>query len=776
VLLRDFPALRGLRPAYMVSAVNELLTNTPMKNHARFAAILAVTAFGSDALAAPPNGEPTGLEFSSPLTNDLQRGAGEPIIEIDNAGTVYTCGPTGFSQNQDYASASLDFGDQFNPIGQYPRGQFSAGGGGDCAFATGPVANAAGEYPFAYTGLYGLVTFSTATSADRGATVEVGNTTSIPGLDRQWNVFSDADTVFHTYNRIGYQGGLNVQRSDDGGLNYSRETLVSPGSSGQGQIRSLPPELNPAKNGQPAVYYPWSSGSSLRLAISLDEGATWNNCTVVEANGSTDNKFPAADHDIEGNLYFAYTEAGSWDTFVTTVSNAELLNCTGGVQGGGESYLTASDPLQVNRDTVDSTAFPWIVASGLPGRVAVSYYGSNTEGAPDDLTLPHVWNVYVSQSLNALDEDADYYQVKASSHPMHYDQICQNGLGCTTGGDRSLVDFFAIDYNPANGELLVVYNWAHKRPGDVAGMATATVVVRQVAGPSHNGSDIDNPERKALRQSTSDPSGDAYTDFSNLFVTGTRGSTPALDVSNVDVLAPVSGDGLTVKMQLGDLSDAALQQAMLDLPAQSLLWIFYYVDGYRYHAASARWNPAEGFSFGHNGYEGSVQECGTPPSEDPTDPLPAAAQNPGGATGPDQCIYYRGTTELTGRVDQAAGTIEIDVPLSLLTALHEVEPPARSPAELPAQPGDRIYSAAVYTQGNSISPTQMVQSWLTPVDNTAAMDFLIPGGPATTTGSSSSAAGSADPKAGRFGGALPALTLALLAGLFGFRSGFRFRS
>lgn len=729
--------------------------------------LLSLALLTTAAVAAPPNGTPTGLEFSSPINNDLQRGAGEPIIEIDNDGIVYTCGPTGFSQNQDYAFMSLDGGDQYNPIGQYPRGQFSAGGGGDCAFATSPIRNAQGFYPFAYTGLYGLVTFSSATSPDRGATVMVGNTTPIPGTDRQWNVFTDVDTVFHTYNRVGYQGGLNVQRSDDGGLTYGRETLVSPGSSGQGQIRSMPAELNPAKNGLPVVYYPWAQGSGLRLAISLDEGATWNNCSVTEANGATDNKFPAADHDIEGNIYFAYTEGGSWDTFTTSVRNAELLNCTGGINGAGDVELAHAEPVQVNRDNVDSNAFPWLVASGQPGRVAVTFYGSTLEGAPDDLLIPHVWDVYVSQSLNALDEMPDWYMVKASSYPMHYDQICQNGLGCTTGGDRSLVDFFAIDLNPANGELLVTYNWAYKRPGDTAGVFTSTMVVRQVAGPSNNGSVIDNPARKALRQSTLDPEGDAYSDFSNLFVTGQRGNVPAMDVQNVEVLPPVSGDGLTVKMQLADLSAAALQQAMLDLPAQSLLWIFYYVDGYRYHAASARWNPVEGFSFGHNGYEGALQECGTPPSEDPTDPLPSAAQNPGGATGPDQCIYYRGQTPLTGRVDQAVGVIELDIPLSMLTALKEVEPPLRSPAELPAQPGDRIYSAAVYTQGNSVSPTQLIQSWLIPVDNTAAMDFLIPGGDAPAM---AQAADTAVAPQSRFGGALPVLSLVLLL-LAGLRKG-----
>lgn len=716
-------------------------------------------ATSSAALAAPPNGKPTGLAFSSPVNNDLQRGAGEPIIEIDGDGTVYTCGPTGFSQNQDYAFLSLDGGDQYNPIGQYPRGQFSAGGGGDCAFATAPERNADGFYTFAYTGLGGLATFTSASSPDRGARIDVGNTTSLPGVDRQWNVFTDVDTVFHTYNRVGLQGGLNVQRSDDGGLTYGRETLVSPMPGGQGQIRAMPASLNPAKNGLPVLYYPWSQGTGLRLAVSLDEGATWNNCTVLEAFGDTANKFPAADHDLEGNLYFAYTESESWDTFVSTVRNAELLNCTGGINGASDMELAHSEPVQVNRDNVDSNAFPWLVASGKPGRVAVAFYGSTLEGAPDDLSLPHVWDVYVSQSLNALDAQPDYYMVKASSHPMHYDQICQNGLGCTTGGDRSLVDFFAIDLNPANGELLVTYNWAYKRPGDAGGVFTSTMVVRQTAGPGNLGGEIKNPARDALRQSTEDPSGDAYSDFSNLFVAGQRGNVPAMDVQNVEIL-PLSGsDGFTVRIQIADLSEAALSDALTALPAQSLLWIFYYVDGYRYHAASARWNPVEGFSFGHNGYEGSLQECGSPPADDPTEPLPSAAQNPGGATGPDQCLYYRGMSPLTGRVDTAAGVIELDLPLAMLTALKDVEPPLRSPAEMPAQPGDRIFSAAVYTQGNPVSPVQLVQSWMIPVDNTAAMDFLIPGV------ATQAAPVRSEAPAQRFGGALFAWPLLLALGL-----------
>lgn len=709
----------------------------------------------------PPSADPQGLEFSASLVNDLQRDEGEPIIEIDRDGIVYTCGPTGSSQGQDYAQASLDGGDQFNTLGAYPRGQFSAGGGGDCALATAPVRNDQGYYPLAYSGLSNLVTFTTATSPDRGASFMVSPTSGAPpAVDRQWLAFTDGDTVFHNYNKVSPRA-ITVQRSDDGGLTYGQETAVSPAPDFPGQIRALPPELNPANNGKPAVYYPWSQGTSLRLAVSLDEGASWNNCTILKGRGSVSNQFPVADHDRAGNIYVVYTEDTQFQTYVTAFPAAELLNCKGGTGGDfGKSPIKALPPVQANRDRVLSTVFPWIAAGGEPGRVAVTFYGSEVAGRPDDASLPHVWHVYVSQSLNFLDPGATFAQVRATTRPMHYDQICLQGLGCTTGGDRSLVDFYAMDLNPKNGELVVVYNWAHKRPGDSGGLTSTPVVTRQIAGPSNLGGLVEPNGRTVLRTATEDPIGDAYTDFSRLFVAGQRGSTKALDVTAVEVGPavdldsgqPLAEGGFTVTMQILDLGQIALEDGLLEVPAQSLLWVFYYVDGYRHHAAVASWTEA-GFVFGHNGYVGAAHECGTPSTG-------ADAPNGQAAGSPDQCMYYPADTPIQGKADMDAGTIRMTVPLSLLKALREVPAPARSPAEMAAQPGDLIHSAAVYTFGNPASPVQAVQSWLVAADNTAAMDFPIPGAAAPAQ-----AAPQVAQKEGRglFLGALPLPPLVVLA-------------
>ena len=86
---------------------------------------------------AQVGGRAQGLAFSASVPADPQRDEAEPLIEIGRDGHIYTCGPTGFSNASDYAQVSTDGGDQFHLLGTQPRGQQGAGGGGDCALATG---------------------------------------------------------------------------------------------------------------------------------------------------------------------------------------------------------------------------------------------------------------------------------------------------------------------------------------------------------------------------------------------------------------------------------------------------------------------------------------------------------------------------------------------------------------------------------------------------------------------------------------------------------------
>ncbi len=97
-------------------------------------------------------------------------------------------------------------------------------------------------------------------------------------------------------------------------------------------------------------------------------------------------------------------------------------------------------------------------------------------------------------------------------------------------------------------------------------------------------------------------------------------------------------------MKIADLSDEALRNALANsgvegLPAPSLLYIFRFVDGYRYAAVQANYDPVRGFTFGHSDYGATPSECGSP--EIPVEGAPN-----------DQCLQYQGETPIPGAVDQ----------------------------------------------------------------------------------------------------------------------------
>ena len=683
---------------------------------------LTLTVTPASAITAPPSAPALGLEFSPTLIDELQFFESEPLVTLDRAGTIYTCGPAGSAYPAaDFGQASLDGGDQFNRLGDPTTGRMGLQGGGDCSLATALEKNSQGNYQLAYAGLSNLAQFTVSTSPDKGQTItNQPFSSTAPIADRQWLAFTDAQTVFLTY--INEQSFGVLHKSTDGGLTYSPPQIITPSPAREGPIYSMTKDQNPAHNGMAALYYPWATGTTVALAISQDAGTTWNHCAVTNAKGKPNTLFLVADHDNAGNLYFAYTDQADFNTYLVVVPASELANCKGGsgMSATIKDVLKALPPVQMNRDKALTTVMPWIAAGGAPGRVAVSFYGSSVVGAVDDAKMPHNWDVYVSQTLNALDANPTVAQVKATTHPNHYDQIYIGGVGCTTGGDRGLGDFYAIAYNATNGELDLVFNRTGKKPGDGSnsGPVTATAFARQIDGPSNGGGTVARNGREVLRQAASDPTDDAYGGFSGLVATPTRTQIPALDLTRVSVDPaldlktgnPLDGGGFTVTMNVKDLSDAALADAISKSSGQSLVWMFYFWDGFSPHVALASWTSGGGFTFGTGGAVPSGA-CPTPPQ----------------ATVFLGCTVYPAATAIDGKVDQAAGIIQMTMPITMLHALTDVAPPARSPAEVDAKPGDRIYSAAAYTFANLTSSDQSTQSLLT-VDNISAMDFLIPGG------------------------------------------------
>jgi hypothetical protein len=678
----------------------------------------------------PPSADPEGLSFSASVPADPQRDEAEPDMRVDGDGNIYTCGPTGFSGASDYAQISSDGGDQFHLIGEDPRGQQGSGGGGDCGMAMGVQRNAQGFFQYAYAGLGPLTGFTTSTSPDIGHTITTGgpqgntNTARGGGADRQWMAFLDDHTVLLSYNQQ-VPRNIVVQKSTDGGLTYltGNDTIASPNPDFPGPMRSMPASLvNPGQSGYIA-YYGWNSSdadfSYVNFAISDTTGLNWHNCNVAKipiADSGGLGAFTVTDNDQDGNIYLTYSDEKAYHTYLTTLPVANLAGCTDGTTTQPTTNPGWSTPVQVDRGNVHTTVFPWLAAEGQPGRVAVAFYGTETDGDPNAGTFKASWDVYVNQSLDALSGSPTMSQVKATTHPFHYDSICLRGLACDLAvppGDRSLADFFSIAYDKTDGRLHIVYDQGAKEPDESVGHVATPAVMTQEGGPSNGGGTL-TPRRDVVRSTSDDASGDATTDYSSLAPnTSNPSNAPAMDFTNqavgpqtdLDTGKKVPDGGFDVRLTLNKLGDSALSNAATATKSGSLLWIFRFVNGYQAAAAVARWSQAQGFTFGFNDYTTGSVQCG---SDD------------------EKCQTYPGDKELQGTVDQDAGTITMSVPRDYLNALNGPTGAGQRPTLNKAEVGSRFYDGTAFSLGN-LSPVPTVQSFLYPIDNPPAMDFVLPG-------------------------------------------------
>ena len=159
--------------------------------------------------------------------------------------------------------------------------------------------------------------------------------------------------------------------------------------------------------------------------------------------------------------------------------------------------------------------------------------------------------------------------------------------------------------------------------------------------------------------------------------------------------------------EVANLSTAALTQALSDTGAASLVWIWRFANGYQDSAASVRWNPLQGFTFGWNDYTAAQPRAG--------------ATNAAGQS--EKCVVYPGDAA-AGTVDRC-GTIKLVVPKSDLRQLSGAGH-GRRPLEAPAAAGSRFYDGTAFSFANNAGATQQSQSFLYTLDNTPAMDFVLP--------------------------------------------------
>ena len=239
------------------------------------------------------------------------------------------------------------------------------------------------------------------------------------------------------------------------------------------------------------------------------------------------------------------------------------------------STIHWSDPQAITGGGISAgtNTFPWITA-GSDGRVAVAWYhtdetseqGPCPDGSGATCTLYGAsslsnaeWSVQLGQSLNAHDANPTYALAPVSQSYVKQGSICTNGLGCASGGDRSLGDFLQVSTDQ-HGAALVSYVFdtsANTSAGENAG---PEVISRQISGPSlfaSEGSASQGNGPGVPMGSVSDPTGDAY-----LSQNGTR--TPAGD--NLDLTGASLANGpnrtLVARIKVKSLSSLAPQSGV----------------------------------------------------------------------------------------------------------------------------------------------------------------------------------------------------------------------
>jgi hypothetical protein len=567
------------------------------------------------AAGARPHSTSDPITFSHGVVVDEQRPGNEPDVKADSTGTIYSSIPFGFSTTQSFVWSSRDHGNsyQLTPGNIGPGKPTTCAGGGDtdlfldakdalyfsdlqgltnisnsmstdggatwstnCLGApntpddrmwfTGTGSSAAGD----------LVLYqdydATGTSSSGGN--QLVETVSTDGTHFLPVVNSNSSSL------TGDCAGAAVQDCVTDNEGISGNQVVDP-KTGNVFISHTSTE---SSGGTPGVRVSegkitlgtpttaaWTESPLLDSALCPDKSCVDKNGNAEELAGEN---FASIARDSAGYLYVTFTagpldHASSSDPNFGALTAPEQIYVVHSLQptGADPSKLTWSAPQRITGSggSTGTNTFPWIVA-GSDGRVAVAYYhtsetsekgtcasgsGTCTLYGAGSFTKAE-WSVQLAESLDAHGGSPGYTAADVTEAPVKYGQICTNGLGCTTGGDRSLGDFLQVTIDPQGAALVSYVNdtSGNTSAGENAGPEQ---ISRQISGPSllaSVGSVTEGSGPGLAIGSVHDPTGDA--DYS---ANGSR--TPATD--NLDLtgasLANGSSNTLVAKIEVKSLSD-----------------------------------------------------------------------------------------------------------------------------------------------------------------------------------------------------------------------------
>jgi len=420
----------------------------------------------------------------------------------------------------------------------------------------------------------------------------------------------------------------------------------------------------------------------------------------------TTNGFGYHDLFVSAPFGFSTTASFIWkskdggQTFYVVWSQASV-DSNGQIDGPSTIYMATSTnngatwtaPINVSAQVagLQTNLFPW-VAAGSNGKVDIVWYGTPTLGScPNQPCGPAaingVWNVYMAQTLNAVSGTGTpnaaptFTTTKVSEYSNHYGAICTMGIGCTTGGDRGLVDFISVQADPSGAADVV---WADSANTDFNSESSALIAfAHQTSGQGLYGGSVSRPS-PAYGSASGSPAS---------YFAGNGSETAALANSNVDIvnssLTEAKNDqSYTVTMQVGNLSSLL---ADASLAGTDLEWLT------RWELPTA--NPTSN-NQGHIFYVAMESDNGGAPTFFDGEPVC-------GVSGGTHCKFltYPSTHSPAGSYSPSSGKFTITVPIS----------------DVGGSPDTELYSVTGVT-GTQAAPSSSGTAMFNVIDSTAPYD------------------------------------------------------
>lgn len=393
-------------------------------------------------------------------------GGGEPSIAFDPSGDghVYVTAPQGIPTAAGAAAGgsdtiqgvafwgSADHGASFPTV----RNTGAGNGGGDSDV------EALSDHTVLVADLEAAAA-AICTSHDFGATFQdcnggVANNQQGPENDREWLTRgAKPGEVYLTYHD--FAGGFPIiEKSTDNGRTFGPcGTIIDPAGPAAKNYTPAGGTLvsKPVVAGDGSIYVEFTTPDQNAPPV----GAKLNHLYMAVAKGGCNATTVFTDHVIYENpdaslasIFQQTARDGGGQLYVLAAGQTDATQKDSGLFlfTSTDDGATWSKPIPVTAPGVRASVFPTIAGGKAKGEALLGWFGTGTSGDPNN--GKNQWDFY---SAATYDGGATFATSRTSESPLHYGDICTQGVFCGLvpgqPGNRNLADFASAAIDPADG-------------------------------------------------------------------------------------------------------------------------------------------------------------------------------------------------------------------------------------------------------------------------------------------------------------------------------------